>query len=99
MPNTNRTKHSKNVIQQITERISVNLAENQCLFSRNLEELPPWSFFFAYRICAAHVLSGRETPESSAVVKKMRETLLETDTRWNAAGIYFISTYFRQINH
>lgn len=61
--------------------------------------MPPWGVFFAYRICVAHLLSSRENPKSSAVVTKMRETLLETDARWNAAGIYYISTYFRQINH
>lgn len=77
----------------------MNLVENQCFFSRNLEEMPPWGVFFAYRICVAHLLSGRETPKSSTVVKKMRETLLTTDARWNAAGIYYISTYTCEINH
>ncbi|KFZ05697.1 hypothetical protein V501_08118 [Pseudogymnoascus sp. VKM F-4519 (FW-2642)] len=88
VPDTNRTQHSKDVVQQITEKISVNLVENQCLFNRNFENMPPWGVFFAYRICVAHLLSGRETPKSSAVVKTMKETLLETDARWNAAGAY-----------
>ncbi|KFY27503.1 hypothetical protein V491_00888 [Pseudogymnoascus sp. VKM F-3775] len=86
--NINCTQHSKAIVQQITEKISVNLVKKQCFFSRNLEDMPPWGVFFAYRICVAYLSSSQETPKSSTVVKKMRETLLETDARWHAAGTY-----------
>ena len=51
--------------------------------------MSPWGLFFAYRICVAHMRSGRETSDSSEVVKSLREILLTVDVRWNAAGISY----------
>lgn len=83
-----RSLRAKEVVQQITARVKMNLTERQCFMGRNPDDVLPWGLFFAYRICAYHIFTGSKTDHSLAeVVKSMRETFSTIDVRWNVAGI------------
>ncbi len=88
---TERFQRGKAVIQQITDTISTNLVVNQCFAGRDPEDLAPWGLFFVYHICGSHLHARRETSDTSAVVKGLREAFLTIDLRWNAAGMPYRS--------
>ena len=84
--NTDRSRRAKAVMQQISERINVNLIEHQCFIDRKPEKMSPWGPFFAYHVCAVHMRSGQGDPDSSKRMRKIKETLLAVGVRWNAAS-------------
>lgn len=89
---TARMDHSQRaryLVRQITDRINVNLVEQQCFLGRSPEDMSPWGLFFSYHICRAHLGSNQESSSSnsSGVVRSLHETFLAIDVRWNAAGI------------
>ena len=83
---TDRSQRARVVFQEINERINTNLVERQCFLGRSPEDMAPWGLFFAYQICGVHMRSGQVTPDSSQIVKSLRETFLAMDVRWNVAG-------------
>ena len=83
-----RSLRAKLVIQQITEKIATNLVDDQCFLGRNPEDMSPWGLFFAYHVCGAHMHSAhREGSAEPEMVKRLKETFLAIDVRWNAAGM------------
>ena len=83
-----RVERAKAVMQQIIDEIKANVIEKRCFLGRNPEDLSPWGLLFAYHVCLAHVRYEMKSPELSELVNSMKRTMVQIDTRWNAAGIY-----------
>jgi hypothetical protein len=84
-----RSSHAREVIQQILHKIKTNLVEQKCFLGRDPDDISPWGLFFAYRLCVDHIRSGEKVsgPDSSEVIKNLRETFVTINARWNVAGI------------
>ncbi|EED14623.1 fungal specific transcription factor, putative [Talaromyces stipitatus ATCC 10500] len=89
--NIQRSLRAREVMQQITARVKMNLSERQCFVGRNPDDMSHWGLFFAYRICAYHICSrGKKPlePDLVEMVRSMREAFSMIDVRWNVAGVY-----------
>ncbi|KAH8812965.1 putative fungal-specific transcription factor [Xylogone sp. PMI_703] len=93
------SQRARAIIQQITERIGINLVENQCFLGRNPEDMSPWGLFFAYHICKTHICYNREILDASGVVESLKKTFLTIDVRWNVAGIYLQLLEAQEVPH
>jgi hypothetical protein len=85
---TDRSRRARNILHQITDRISANLIERQCFLGRDPEDMSPWGLYFAYRICGVHMQSSSKAPQGVEVMRSLREGLMAIDIRWNVAGVY-----------
>ena len=88
-PDSDRSQRASVVLSQITEKIATNLIGHQCFLDREPEDMSPWGLFFAYHVCAAHMhISHREGTVEPEIVKRLKETFVAIDVRWNAAGMF-----------
>nr|UYO77177.1 ACN38 fungal transcriptional regulatory protein [Trichoderma calamagrostidis] len=86
--NSDYSQRARVVLQQITDRISANLVENQCFLGRDPEDMSPWGLYFAYRICGVYMQPTRKARHGVEVLKSLREAFQTIDMRWKAAGVY-----------
>ncbi|KAK4121917.1 hypothetical protein N657DRAFT_657437 [Parathielavia appendiculata] len=83
-----RSRRARVVLEQITDRISANLVERQCLLGRDPEDMAPWGLYFAFRVCCALVRAPQQTPQAVAVIQTLSHVFRAIDVRWNVAGLY-----------
>jgi hypothetical protein len=83
---TARSKRAEVVLAQIIDKVKTNIVERQCFLGRNPEDVSPWGLFFAYRVCAAHIGSFRDTSGLSEVLSNLRDGFQAVDVRWNVEG-------------
>lgn len=88
--NVERSSRAREAIQQILHKVKTNLVEKKCFLARDLDDMSPWGLFFAYRLCVDHIRCGEKSsdPDTSEVIKNLKNTFIIIDSRWNVAGIF-----------
>lgn len=84
---TEETRRTDALLRDITQKVSVNLAQGECQLGVDIEAMSPWGLFFGYHLCRELERRAVEcSPEVDALAKTLRTTMLEIDGRWNASG-------------
>lgn len=86
--NSDYSRRAREVLYQITDRISENLVERQCFLGRNPQDVSPWGLYFAYRICGMLMRPTEKTLHGAEVLKSLREAFQTISGRWNVASVY-----------
>ncbi|KAH8126217.1 hypothetical protein LI328DRAFT_132004 [Trichoderma asperelloides] len=87
--NSDYSRRARDVLHQITGRISANLVERRCFLGRDPEDVSPWGLYFVYRICGVLMRPSERALHGAEVLKSLREAFQTISVRWNVAGVYF----------
>ncbi|KAL9487894.1 hypothetical protein ACSS6W_000171 [Trichoderma asperelloides] len=82
------SRRARDVLHQITGRISANLVERRCFLGRDPEDVSPWGLYFAYRICGVLMRPSERALHGAEVMESLREAFQTISVRWNVASVY-----------
>jgi hypothetical protein len=83
---TNVTQRADATVDFITQIISTNMIERECLEVRDPESMSLWGLYFAYHICRLHMPFRKTSSTSAKIFKSLRDTFVKIDLRWRIAG-------------
>lgn len=84
---TDRSRHAKVVIGQISEELRKNIMDQSCFLDRDPEDLSPWGLFSAYQICRIHAHSlSFYNSDSEEMIQRIKGTFVNINARWKVAG-------------
>jgi hypothetical protein len=84
--NENVSQRADATVKYITQIISTNMIERECLEARDPNGMSLWGLYFAYHICRLHMHSRKTCSRSAEIFKTLRETFVKIDLRWRIAG-------------
>lgn len=66
------------------------MLEKRCFLGSQPEDLSPWGLCFAYHVCLAHLRYETKTTELSELADSLKQTMVQINVRWNAAGMSMV---------
>ncbi|UKZ84303.1 uncharacterized protein TrAFT101_000215 [Trichoderma asperellum] len=86
--NSDYSRRARDVLHQITGRISANLVGRRCFLGRDPEDVSPWGLYFAYRICGVLMRPSERALHGAEVLKSLLEAFQIISVKWNVATVY-----------